>query len=536
MGGLCQVPRSDDRRHKSTIVRVLRRIDRKIRLNGLMEQLSVSLCLALGLLLMVRITDLLVPITTPSVSTIWVSGMLFFVVFLFWSRLHIRRLGRAAGVADMYGGLNDEMKTAHWFISQKKASPWIELQIKRAEKTANQLDASLLVPVVLPRRLWAVLALSLGIQGLALLPVEGPLLSFAAAADSTSLADSERQRFEDIREVLEADDGELLTEEARDRLEDVLEKLQAEDMSLEELLRDLREAQDELDKGNLQMNAMRDALDEMSEELAGSEQLAPFAEALRNRDLDEAADVMRELSDLLSEMDGSEASEMLEQLKRASGDQASMEEFLEAIEEAAEALAKNQMADAEQALQKAADAVERMAEQQSTQEGRNEASQQMQSLQQSMEQQEMARQIMMQMQTAEGAEASESAEVGLGVQSDEVQRSAGGESGDQNGPPGNSTSDPSGEGQLELGESTTLEVQLAMELLDETEPRREEEIDPEDIFQEASRQQASTVEFRDVRSLSNYAEGSALQVEHIPWRFRSLVKKYFLAIRPQERQ
>ena len=528
--------RSDDRHRESAIVGVLRRIDRKIRLNGLMEQLSVSLCLVLGLLLTIRITDLLLPITTPSVSSIWVVGMLFFTVFVLWSRLHIKRFGRAAGVADMYGSLNDEMKTAHWFMRQKEVSPWVELQIKRAENTANQLDANLLVPLRLPRRLWLVFALSLAIQGLALLPVDGPLLSFAAAADSTSLSDSREQGFEDIREILEADNGELLTEEVRDRLEDVFEELQAEDLSLEDLLRDLREAQDELDEGNLQMSAMRDAFDEMSEDLAESEQLAPFAEALKNRDLDEAADVMRDLADLLSEMDSAEASEMLEELRRASDDQASMEEFLEAIEEAAEALAKNQMADAEQALQKAADAVDRMAEKQSAQDGRNEASEQMQALQQKIEQQQMARQAMMQMQPAEGADASESAEVGLGMQSDEVKRSAGGESGDQSGPPGNSTSDPSGEGQVELGESTTLEVQLALELLDETEPEQEEGVDPEDIFQDASRQQSSTVEFRDVRGLSSYAEGSALQVEHIPWRFRSLVKKYFLAIRPQERQ
>jgi hypothetical protein len=91
---------------------------------------------------------------------------------------------------------------------------------------------------------------------------------------------------------------------------------------------------------------------------------------------------------------------------------------------------------------------------------------------------------------------------------------------------------------MALGQATTLEVQLEMEVLDEEinplEP--EEPPDPEDIFQEASRQETATVEFRSVRSPSSYAEGSALSVESIPWRYRNLVKRYFLSIRPRENQ
>ena len=44
------------------------------------------------------------------------------------------------------------------------------------------------------------------------------------------------------------------------------------------------------------------------------------------------------------------------------------------------------------------------------------------------------------------------------------------------------------------------------------------------------------VQYRDVREPSRYSQGSALTAERIPWRYRSLVKKYFLAIRPDERK
>ena len=78
-----------------------------------------------------------------------------------------------------------------------------------------------------------------------------------------------------------------------------------------------------------------------------------------------------------------------------------------------------------------------------------------------------------------------------------------------------------------------METQLALEVIDGSAPDDpEEELDPEDLFQEASRQQSAIVQYRDVRAPSEYSQGSALNAERIPWRYRALVKKYFLSIRP----
>ena len=121
----------------------------------------------------------------------------------------------------------------------------------------------------------------------------------------------------------------------------------------------------------------------------------------------------------------------------------------------------------------------------------------------------------------------------MAMPSDEVKQSAGStEAQDPSGPPGHATSEAMG-GEQEFGAATTLEVQLSMEVLDEPEPRPESEPDPDDVFKEASRQESSTLQYRDVRGPSSYAEGSALAVDRVPWRYRSLVKKYFLAIRPR---
>ncbi|MCH8812122.1 MAG: hypothetical protein IID07_09835, partial [Gemmatimonadetes bacterium] len=133
----------------------------------------------------------------------------------------------------------------------------------------------------------------------------------------------------------------------------------------------------------------------------------------------------------------------------------------------------------------------------------------------------------------------EPTEASMDAQSSQVTRSEGGSPGAQTGPAGNSTGDPS-DRPLELGASTTLEAQLALEVIDGVVPDspedRDLDLDPEDIFQEASRQQRSIVQYRDIRALSQYSQGSALNAERIPWRYRSLVKKYFLAIRPDERK
>jgi len=79
----------------------------------------------------------------------------------------------------------------------------------------------------------------------------------------------------------------------------------------------------------------------------------------------------------------------------------------------------------------------------------------------------------------------------------------------------------------ELGEATTLDVQLEMELL-KTEERKEPI--PEEIFERLSRQEKSTLNYEALSQRGSYAEDSALGHESLPWIYRSLVKQYFLSI------
>jgi len=535
---------------QSIINGVLTGIDRQVRLNRVLEHFSIAICLVLATLVSAKLIGMVVPVVTPSPLLIVVLSVVAYVAFLVWSQIGARQLGQAAAVADSRGDLHDEIKSAYWFMRQKFRTSWTEMQVERATETARGLRANKLVPTVVPQRLWSALALGAILVALSFVPSGPPLLAFTGTPlDSDRLTSDQEEQLEEIRALVEqaeelenaVPEDDRLSSEAQERIEEAMRRLAADELSMEELMRELREAQNALEEGNLDMAAMQEALEELARDLAGSEELADLAEAMQNQNLAEAADLMRQLAENMQNMDGQQMQEMADQLQQAAqGDQQSMQELMDALQEAAEAMSDEQMADAQQAMQDAAEAMESMSQRMDAQQMMNDASQQMQAMQQSMSQQQLAQQMQQMMESEQSG--GESQEGAMAMPSDEVQKSAAsGETGDpadqQGGPAGHATSEAIEGAEMQLGQATTLEVQLEMEVLDEQEAplEPEEPPDPEDIFQEASRQETSIVEYRNVRP-SSYAEGSALSVEQIPWRYRNLVKRYFLAIRPRENQ
>ena len=523
---------------RSVLTRTLTRIDRRVRLNGALEHLSIAVCLVLGVLLVLQVGKMLLPVAPP--PGFWVVGAsaVLFAAFLAWSEWGGSRLERAAVVADTKGDLHDELKTAYWFMGRGGDSPWIELQLARAAATARRLDVRKLVPTSIPRRFMAALGMFVALQVLALIPLEGPLLSFATAADSAALAQARARQLEDIRDLVEdaaALEGEA-DAEVLAQLEETLRELETDQLSMEELLRDLREAQNMLEEGNLEMSALEEALSDLAAEFQDSDELGDLAEALQDEDLRLASELMRELSENLSSLSEEETAELMAQLREAAmSDLPGLEELLESLREAADALENQETGDAQEALEEEADRMQQMADRQEAQEGRNEASRQMQAMGESATEQQSGMEQLLGMQQGDSG-GEDAAEAGMAMPSDEVKQSAGStEAQDSSGPPGHATSEAMG-GEQEFGAATTLEVQLSMEMLDEPAPRPESEPDPDDVFKEASRQESSTLQYRDVRSPSSYAAGSALTVDRIPWRYRGLVKKYFLTIRPRGNQ
>ena len=519
---------------RSTITAILKRIDLTVRFNQTLLHLSVALCLVLGALVLIELAPRLVPVNVPPGSVIVGVGSAAFLAFLLWSQLGARQLGRAAGVADMRAGLNDEIKSAYWFMRQDDSSPWIDLLVGRAAATAHQLSPRRLVPVTIPKRFGIALALFGLLQVLALVPSDGPLLTFAVASDSIQFERALDTYAEEIRDLIDGEGDELLDEEALALLELALEELEAEDTSFDELLRDLREAQDVLDEGNLEMAATRDALDELGDEFSGSNELQDFVNALRNQDLGDAADRMRELAERLADLDSLELAELAGLLQQASNiDEPVIEELLEALREAADAISEDRLPDAQEALNEAGDAIDQITDRQARQQANNEAAQRAQALQEALARQPMSA-------------ADPSTDGRRPIRRAPASQFLGGGSVVCGQPVrgGTAARNPEWAGGQCHGRSVRWPARIrrqhhvgsaARARSDRgatPDPDEERELDPKDLFQEASRQQGSIVQYRDVQAPSQYSQGSALNAERIPWQYRSLVKKYFLAIRP----
>ena len=78
-----------------------------------------------------------------------------------------------------------------------------------------------------------------------------------------------------------------------------------------------------------------------------------------------------------------------------------------------------------------------------------------------------------------------------------------------------------------MGNPTKLDVKLEMEKI----KGQNEGGTPEEL-EEASKQERSKLDYRNVHSDLTPAQKDALNQDKIPWEYRGLIKNYFQAIRP----
>jgi hypothetical protein len=121
----------------------------------------------------------------------------FAAVVLFTSRLaRPTTLAQAAGAADTRAGLNDELKSAHWFAQGAARDGFVDLLLTRAAQTAARLDVRRLFPVGVPRSVLAALALAVFTGSLAWLSpriaLPGPREPMPASAPAGIASQTER--------------------------------------------------------------------------------------------------------------------------------------------------------------------------------------------------------------------------------------------------------------------------------------------------------------------------------------------------------
>jgi len=288
----------------------------------------------------------------------------------------------------------------------------------------------------------------------------------------------------------------------------------------------------------------------MARDLAESDKLEPTAEAMKNKELNLAADELRKLAEKLGLNTPASNKQMQKSLQQASENpRLGLEELAKLLKEAAENLKNEDQQGAQQSLDEAAQELDSLEERLQSQELKNLAAEQLQNLQQSLRQRQQAGS----QQGRRGQQGQAQGQKGQGQrgqrgqqqndQAEGLQFGAGteGEPTDQAGldsqagapMPGNSEGNglmPSGKGGSDApreGAATTLDVKLQQERVKGMQDQGKEE-----DLEEVSKQERSKLDYRNVKSELSPAQKDLLNQDRIPWEYRPLIKNYFQAIRP----
>ncbi|MFQ5789370.1 MAG: hypothetical protein ACE5JI_02740 [Acidobacteriota bacterium] len=148
--------RDCDSTDRDVILEALHRVSRRAYFNRGLRELGIASAAVLLLLSGFRLSLVWIPLSTSTQAAVLALVVIGFGGSLAWRLSRRVSVARAAGIADRRGQLNDELKTAHWFLHEgrpEEPSPWIDLQIHRAAATAGELDPRRVVPMVIPGRL-----------------------------------------------------------------------------------------------------------------------------------------------------------------------------------------------------------------------------------------------------------------------------------------------------------------------------------------------------------------------------------------------
>jgi len=541
---------------REIIIRSLQKIDRRIRGNRLLRELMFGLSILLLVPVVFKIWDLFQPfrgVTVIAVLGLWFIG----VVVYFASRLSRKgSLAHAAAAIDKKASLHDELKSAYWFVMNptavKRSTDWVELQVRRAAHQVIQLDVQRHYPTRIPSTSYAVVLLIALFVGLNFVPLsQNHNWAYLQAAPAFSLSAEEQRLINQTKQLLKQAEK-LDQPELVKKLEEIVQNLQEGNIDTAEALRQLEDLRNQLDEGNLDMANINEGLDEMAKDLQGNPETDDIAKAMSEHDLQESADKLRELANELTKEDDAAKMKALEEALQQASDNNSpaMQKLADDMKNAANSLADKNSKGAQDALNQASKDLQNLADKVEQQLAKNSAAQQLQDLQDQIRQR--------QQQSQQGKEAQQQAGKGQQGQKSESadaansdgesgdaegsgaadQASGQGKEGQQAGKPGEGGQagaqgqgqNPSGAGNAPMnimGAPTKLNVQLEQEKLN-----AESEGGTPQNLEEASKQERSKLDYRNVRSELSPAQKDVLTQDKIPWEYKSLIKNYFQAIRP----
>src|SRR6059036_2458857 len=534
---------------KEIIIKSLERVERRIRTNRLLNELALGATYFLAFPLALKVWDLFDPLRGATIAFIAGIWILLFAAYVVWRSLYRATLRQAAAVIDKAAGLNDEIKTAFWFIHNPRPSEWVDVQIHRASINAKRMNLDTFFPRRLPKTSYVAAGLLLLFTGLNFVPLPWNHNWLALqAAPAFALTPDEAAILKQTEALLRKAEK-LKQPELAEKLEEVVQQLQEGKIDAAQAAQMLEALQSLLDEGNLDAASIREGLEEMAKDLAQSEKLEATAEAMKNKELNLAADELRKLAEKLGLNNAEANKQMQKALQQASeSPRLGLEELARLLKEAAENLKDENQEGAQQSLDEAAQELDNLEEKMQSQELKNLAAEQLQNLQQSLRQRQQAgnqqgrRGQRGQSQTQNGKgqrgqrgqqnDQAEGLQFGAGTEGDPTDQA--GVDAQAGAPmPGNSEGNglmPSGKGGSDApreGAATTLDVKLQQEGVKGVQDQGKEE-----NIEEVSKQERSKLDYRNVKSELSPAQKDLLNQDRIPWEYRALIKNYFQAIRP----
>ena len=373
---------------QETILQTLKSAESRIRINSFLGRLASGLSIWIGIAILMKTWDLIVPLSGSAVRLFWIVWWAALVPCLWTCRSTRRSLGQTAIDVDRKARLQDELLSAHWFLSHRSASPWESLQIERAAKRIAGLDLGQLFPRALPRTSYIaagglVLLLALSYAPLPFAPITG--FSEPSHADlSPALA-----LIQEIEDLLTAAD-ELRPDATLGEFQHFIESLEELTLSPTEVEQQLDTLQGNLAEDNLNVASLIEGLEEMGADLMRSGETEAAGQALAEHDLAAAAEALAELGADLGE--GRPPAEDLQSALAEAGetDYSGLDQLAGNLSEAAGALGAEGTESGqavEQALEGAAESLSELADVVESQQLRNQAANRMEGLQELLRQQ-----------------------------------------------------------------------------------------------------------------------------------------------------
>src|SRR6516225_3454999 len=210
---------------KQIIIKSLERVERRIRTNRFLKALALGATLFLAFPLALKLWDLFDPLRASTIAIIAGIWVLLFAAYVVSRGLRKATLNQAAASIDKVAALQDEIKTAVWFIHNPRPSAWVDAQIRRAATTAKQIDVDMFFPRQVPKTLYVAAILVLLFVGLNFVPLPWNHNWLALqAAPAFNLTAEEAAILKQTEALLRK--AEKLKPELAEKIEEIVQQLQ----------------------------------------------------------------------------------------------------------------------------------------------------------------------------------------------------------------------------------------------------------------------------------------------------------------------